>query len=257
MRVVVFADVHGNLPALEALLAELEHERHDLVVSLGDVASGPMPSETVGRLRSLERVRFVRGNADRVLVQAFDALGAPAGSTAGRTHADWCSTQISSSDRDFLASFEDTVTVEGVDGIGTVLFCHGSPRSDEEIMTARSPDGRIRRLTSGVGAATVVCGHTHMQFDRTVDGVRVINPGSVGMPYGEPGAHWAVLGPGVEMRRTDYDREDAARRIAVSGWPDAPSFARGNVLATPSTEEAVAYMDAAEAKQESEQFRTC
>ena len=239
MRVAVLADIHGNLPALEAVLAEVDSAAPDLVVVCGDVASGPLPAESIDLLRSLPNARFVRGNADRELVRAFDG----AHDAGGPLSSDWYAAQISREQRDFLASFAETVSIE-VDGLGRVLFCHGSPRSDEEMMTSETPDERLKEFTAGVEAAVVVCGHTHMPFDRMAGAVRVINPGSVGMPFGAPGAHWALLGPRVEMRRTDYDREAAAARIRRSAWPDAAEFARSNVLTAPSAEEAFAYFRA-------------
>ena len=111
-------------------------------------------------------------------------------------------------------------------------------------MTSKTPDERLKEFTAGVDAALVVCGHTHMPFDRTAGGVRVINPGSVGMPFGKPGAYWALLGLGVDMRHTDYDLEAAAARIRRSAWPDADEFARSNVLTVPSAEDAFAYFRA-------------
>ncbi len=98
-----------------------------------------------------------------------------------------------------------------VDGLGLTLFCHGSPRSDTEIITTATTDERLRGILGGVEQRTVVGGHTHRQFDRRVDGWRVVNAGSVGMPYeGRPGAYcWALLGPGVELRRTAYDVDRA------------------------------------------------
>ena len=112
------------------------------------------------------------------------------------------------------------------------------------MMTSETPEERLRELSGGGDADVVVCGHTHMQFDRVVGTVRVVNPGSVGMPYGDPGACWAVLGPGVEFRRTDYDRAAAAARILRSGWPGAVEFARENVLSVPTAEEAFAFFRA-------------
>jgi len=156
---------------------------------------------------------------------------------------DWCASQLSREHRDFLASFSEHIRLQ-VDGVGSVLFCHGSPRSDEEMMTAETPDARLREFLAGVDADVVVCGHTHMPFDRMVDGVRIINPGSVGMPYGNPGAFWALLGPGVEFRRTDYDREAAAARIQRSAWPGAEEFALKNVVSVPSKEDAFAFFRA-------------
>ena len=240
------ADIHGNLPALEAVLQEVRRETPDLIVVCGDVASGPMPAQTVRLLREMSDVRYVSGNADRGLVEAFDRHDGPEWSGP---FGEWCAGQISRVDRDFLVAFEATVLVEDVDGLGRVLFCHGSPRSDVEIMTVETPDERIRAFTAGLDVDVVVCGHTHMQFDRKVDRVRVVNPGSVGMPSGEPGAFWAMLGPGVEMRRTEYDREAAAARIRALDWPVAEDFARENVLAVPSREEAMSFMREMEARQ--------
>ena len=247
MRVAVISDVHGNLPALEAALEEIRGERPDLIVSCGDVASGPMPAETIDLLMSLRDARFVRGNADRGLVEEFDGQPAPA---MPGPYADWCATQINRAQRDFLATFEDTVAVDGVAGVGRVLFCHATPRNDTDVMTKETPVERMRHHLAGVDADMVLCGHTHMQFDRTVDGIRVVNAGSVGMPYGEPGAYWAMLGPGLQLRRTDYDREAAARRIRAKDWPTAAEFAERNVLAVPSLEDAMTSMQNLEAKQQ-------
>jgi putative phosphoesterase len=245
MRVAAIADIHGNLPALEAVLQEVERERPDLIVSCGDVASGPMPSETIDLLRSLPGARFVRGNADRGLVDEFD--GRPSESPG--PFAEWCAKQIDREQRDFLASFEPTVRVEGVDGVGVVLFCHAVPANDIDVMTTKTTLERMREILSDVDADLVVCGHTHMQFDRTVDRVRVVNAGSVGMTYGMPGACWAMLGPGVRLRRVDYDREAAADRIRAKDWPSAASFARENVISVPSEEQAMRFMREQEVKQ--------
>jgi putative phosphoesterase len=236
MRVAVISDVHGNLPALEAVLEEIRDERPDLIVSCGDVASGPMPAETIDLLMSLSGIRFVRGNADDGLVDEFD--GNPAPPLPG-PFADWAAKQITRAQRDFLASFEDTVTVDRVDGAGRVLFCHATPRNNVDVFTAETPSDRLRQLFGEVEADLVLCGHTHMQFDRAIDGLRVVNAGSVGMPYGKPGAYWTMLGPGVALRRTDYDREAAARRIRAKDWPAAEEFTAGNVLTVPSVEQAM------------------
>ena len=237
MRVAVLSDIHGNLPALEAVLEHVARETPDLVVVCGDVASGPLPVETLTVLMALPDVRFLHGNADRSLVAGFDGSAKPR--LAGPA-ADWCAAQLSKEHRDFLASFPAEVRLE-IDGLGRVLFCHGSPRGDEEMMTAATPEDRLREFTAGSETDVIVCGHTHMQFDRTVDGVRIVNPGSVGMPYGEPGAYWALLGPGVDFRRTDYDRESAAARIGKSSWPDAAGFARDNVVSVPSVADAMEF----------------
>jgi len=235
MRVAVLADIHGNLPALEAALEEVARESPDLIVVCGDVASGPLPVETLDLLMDLRDARFLHGNADRSLVAGYD--GAPKPALPGPA-ADWVAAQLSRTHRDFLASFPDNVRLE-MDGLGRVLFCHGSPRSDLEIMTAATPEERLQEFIAGANADVVVCGHTHMQFDRKVGSVRVVNPGSVGMPYGEGGAHWAMFGPDIAFRRTKFDPEAAARRIRQSSWPEAEDFARNNVLSIRSVEQAM------------------
>jgi predicted phosphodiesterase len=247
VRVAAISDIHGNLPALEAVLAEVEGEKPDLIVVCGDVASGPMPAETIELLKTLRRARFVRGNADRGLIDEFDGK---APSEMPGPFADWCAAQIDRGQRDFLASFEATVVVDGVDGLGRVVFCHATPRNDTDVMTVETPLGRMREHVGGAGADVIVCGHTHMQFDRMVDNVRVVNTGSVGMPYGEPGAYWAMLGPGLRLRRTDYDRGAAAKRIRAKDWSNADEFALKNVINAPSIEEAMEFMRKVEAKQQ-------
>jgi putative phosphoesterase len=224
-RVVAVYDVHGNLPALEAVLADLEGVDHDLLVVGGDVASGPMPSEVLDRLEDLgDRVRWVRGNADREVVAAYDK-GSPAADVhssdpALRASA-WSASRIGRRQRDLMASFQERVEVE-VEVLGSVLFCHGGPDDDEQILTTVTPDERQRRILGGVGQDVGVCGHVHTQYDRTMVGRRVVNAGSVGLPYqGEPvGAFWALLGPEVvELRRSDYDLVGAIEGFRVLGYP--------------------------------------
>ena len=182
MRIAVLSDIHGNLPALEAVLAELEA---DLVVVGGDVAAGPLPAETLDALTGLD-ARYVMGNADRLMVAAYDRGDDPETLEHPIEKLDaWCAQRITREQRDRLAAYEATVSVDGI------LFCHGSPRSDEEIITAVSPEERLAPMFEGVEEHTVVCGHTHHQFDRAVLGKRLLNAGSVGMPYeDEPAAYW-------------------------------------------------------------------
>jgi putative phosphoesterase len=236
VRVAALYDVHGNLPALEAVLAEVETVGVDLVVFGGDVALGPLPNETIAALRALgDRARFVRGNTDRGLVRIVDGALSPEN---GHLDEGWVAECLSRDDRDFLASFEEQIVLD-VDGLGATRFCHGSPRSDEEILTRLTSEKRLARVLAGVEERAVVCGHTHSQFDRTAGAIRVINPGSVGMPYeAEPGAYWAVLGPGVELRRAAYDLARAAERIRASGWPAATAWIAENLLRVPTAEEA-------------------
>jgi putative phosphoesterase len=243
-RVAAIYDVHGNLPALEAVLSDLESLNPDLIVVGGDVVAGPMPSEVLERLAALsESVCFIRGNADREVLAAYDeghcADAFDRADTAERAAA-FAASKIDHRHRDLLASFAESLVVE-IEGVGQVLFCHGSPRSDEEIMTAATTEGRLREILAGVDQDIVVCGHTHAQFDRHVGGKRIINAGSVGMPYqGKPvAAFWLLLGvDGVCLRRSDYDLDRAVRRIQATGYPEAEDMAQ--ILLEPPDPEWVA-----------------
>jgi putative phosphoesterase len=230
-RIAAIYDVHGNLPALEAVLADFESVNPDLIVVGGDVVAGPMPAEVLDRLAALgESVCFVRGNADREVVAAYDERYADAIEVADPAErvAAYAASKIDRAHRDLLASFAERLVVE-IEGVGQVLFCHGSPRSDEEIVTAATTEGRLREILAGVDQDLVVCGHTHAQFDRRVGTKRVVNAGSVGMPYqGKPvGAFWLLLkAGGVSLRRSDYDLHRAVRRIRATGYPDAEDMAQ-------------------------------
>lgn len=231
MRVAGLFDIHGNLPALEAVLTELESEDLDAIVVGGDVASGPMPAETLALLRGQPvPLRFVRGNADRVL----DFVGSPGGDLElWKRSRVWVAERLGEDELVFLAGLPLDVVAE-VDGLGRVRFCHGAPGSDEVAVTRLTPEARLRGLLEGVEERVVVSGHTHVQFDRSVDGIRVVNAGSVGAPYeAEPGAYWLLAGPEIELRRTPYDVEDAVRRIRATGFPRAREFAAELLLEDP------------------------
>lgn len=238
-RVAALYDVHGNHPALDAALAATDAERADAVVVGGDVVLGPMPREALDRLLAVgPRARFLRGNCDRLVVDAFDGRSlAPLPPRVQEAIA-WTAAQLDRGHRDFLAQLPETLTLD-VAGLGEVLFCHATPRRDDEIVTARTPAERVRPMLAGVRQRVVVCGHTHLPFDRTVDGVRLVNAGSVGMPYGEPGAHWLLLGPGVRPMHTAYDLAGAAARVRATAYPGAADFADRHVLHPASADDAL------------------
>ncbi len=240
MKIAAIYDIHGNLPALEAVLREIDQAGPDLILVGGDFITGPMPLATLDRLMQLgERAHFIRGNNEREVVAALDGLPLDSSMPAEvQEMISWSAQQLNRNQRDFLAVLPEQFSIH-VDGLGDVLFCHGSPRSDEEIITAATPEARLRTILSGVTQQIVVCGHTHMQFDRTLDGKRVVNAGSVGMPYGEPGAYWLLARPEVVLRRTSYDLARAAEQIRVSGYPQAQDFADNNVLKPPAQAEAI------------------
>jgi len=136
----------------------------------------------------------------------------------------WTAQQLTPEHERAIARWPKTLPLE-IAGLGSVLFCHGTPRSETEVFTRLTSEDRLLPLFAGLEASVVVCGHTHMQFDRMIGRTRVVNAGSVGMPFGEPGACWALLGPGVELRRTRYDLAKAAARIRSTQYPQAREFA--------------------------------
>ena len=207
-RVAVLSDVHGNAPALKGVLAEVERAEADLIVFGGDLTWGPLPEETFELVRGLG-ARFVRGNADRAVLE----------NVSETEREQWMQAHHTDEMRELLASFEEQVVVE-VDGLGAVRFCHGSPRTDEECVTPETPEERVREFSAGVEERVIVTAHVHIQFDREVAGIRSVNAGSVGLPYeGRPGAYWALLGPDVELRRTEYDVDETIERYRRSGQP--------------------------------------
>jgi predicted phosphodiesterase len=206
-----------------------------------------MPAATLDRLmRLVFPIAWVRGNADRELAGAFDRrhdADDQATPNLWQELTRWGARTLTDQHRRLLGGFQEAVTVE-VDGLGSVLFCHGSPRSDEEILTAVSREDRLREILAGVDVNVVVCGHTHLQFDRTVDGKRLVNAGSVGMPYeGTVGvAYWALLGPDVELRSTPYDFAEARSAIRAAGFPAADELIT-YLETAPAAEEAAAYFE--------------
>jgi putative phosphoesterase len=205
--VAALYDVHGNLPALEAALAEVPQDAEILVG--GDVAAGPYPSETLERLRSLgDRVHWIRGNADRELTPGEEGL-------APGEVIEWVRSRLSPEQLSFLHGLPERLELD-VDGLGRVLFCHATPMNDVDVFLERTPEAAIRPSFAPFEADVFVCGHTHMQFVREVDGRFLVNAGSVGMAYeDEQGAYWALLGPGIDLRHTPYD----ASTLAGAGFP--------------------------------------
>jgi predicted phosphodiesterase len=240
MRIAALYDIHGNVPALDAVLVEVENEGVDLVVWGGDVAAGPLPAETIERMQAVGG-RFVMGNADRQMVDDFDAGRDPADADDRMLRAMWWATTcIDRPQRDFLAGFEPVVSLD-IDGVGPTLFCHGSPRSDEEKITRVTPDARLAPMLDGIAEGVVVCGHTHQQFDRRAGEHRVLNAGSVGMPYeGTAAAYWLLLGPDPELRRTDYDIAAAAQVMRAGGMPDVDEVILRESLLEPADPDWVA-----------------
>jgi diadenosine tetraphosphatase ApaH/serine/threonine PP2A family protein phosphatase len=187
--VAALYDIHGNLPALNAVLTELRADPPDAMVEGGDVCAGPIPADLL----------------DHPLY-AGDA---------------WAAERLEREDRDFLARLPPLVAL-AIDGLGNVLFCHATARSDEERVTVVAPPERLAEILETAGTDVLVGGHTHRQFDRAEGERRMINAGSVGRPYEHrPGAYWLRLGPDVQLRRTSYDVAGADSAFRALGYPAA------------------------------------
>ena len=237
MRFAAIYDIHGNLPALEAVLTDIHDSSVDHVVIGGDVLPGPMPKECFDLLLSLDLpTTYIVGNGDR------EVLACLRGETTGwfrsardewREPVSWSADKLGSTYKQHLESWRTTCTFE-IPGIGKTLFCHATPQSDTEVFTKLTEEVRLMKMFGGVDAQNIVCGHTHMQFDRSFVGIRILNAGSVGMPYGEPGAYWLLFDSAVQFRCTQYDFAQAARRVEETEFPGARAFANNQILCPPT-----------------------
>jgi putative phosphoesterase len=221
VRVAALYDVHANVPALEAVLADVERERVDTIVFGGDLTWGPEPSEALTIVRSLPHARFVRGNCDR-------------------EPDEWERSRLSAEDVAFLQGLPESVELDAV------LYCPATPRSDEEIVTPATSDEDLAEILQGVEQQAVIAGHTHMQQDRQIGTVRFVNAGSVGLPYeGELAAFWALVDDGeIELRKTSLEVDRVADAFRRSDWPRAEELLRENVLASVTREQATAQIEA-------------
>jgi putative phosphoesterase len=236
-RVAALYDIHGNLPALEAVLDEVDRLGVQRIVVGGDIFPGPMSLETLARLREQKTpTKFIYGNCEAAVLAAREGKNPGRMPEQVKEIMRWTAKQLSSDQEKILRSWPKTLTIE-VAGLGEVLFCHGTPRDENEVFTRLSPESAVTHAFAGVKASVVVCGHTHMQFDRTIGNMRVVNAGSVGMPFGRPGADWLLLGPDLELRHTDYDLSRAAERVRSSNYPQAEEYATKYILQPPAEAE--------------------
>jgi predicted phosphodiesterase len=240
VRVAALYDVHGNAPALDAVLAEVDGDGIDRIVFGGDLFWGPWPAEVLERVLALgDRALFVRGNTER---ETF----APDPDDRWTESAHWVAARLGEEALARGAGWPTTVELT-VEALGRVCFCHATPRSDDEIVTPRSPEAVLADALGGTDAAIVVCGHTHVQFDLEAGGRRLVNAGSVGFPYEErPGAYWLELGPDVRHRRTDYDIASAAKALDEVAWPGP--FSGSGLLEPASPEDAIARFESRRAE---------
>jgi diadenosine tetraphosphatase ApaH/serine/threonine PP2A family protein phosphatase len=215
MKVAALYDVHAMPWALSAVLAEVDAET---IVLGGDYLYGPYPRETVAIIRSLD-AHVLRGNCEDLA-------------------EDWERSQLAPADLAWLQALPLATSLDGV------LYCHAAPTSNLPITTAITPEEAVLRTFAGVHG-TVVIGHTHHQFDRSFGELRVVNAGSVGMPYeGEVAAFWTLVEDGEpSFRRTAIDVERAAAETRASAWPHAQEFADENLLVAQSRDEAIAQLE--------------
>jgi putative phosphoesterase len=234
MRIAALYDIHGNLPALDAVLEDVRRADVDRIVIGGDVVPGPLPRQSLARLDDLDvPVQYIHGNGESAVLAelAGKDLTVPA---PVREIIRWTVRELEPEQQSSMSRWPSTLRL-AIPGLGDVLFCHATPRSDTEIFTRLTPEERVAPAFAGVDVPLVICGHTHMQFDRTVGQTRVVNAGSVGMPFGEPGAYWLLLGPDVQLRHTTYDLAAAADHVQGTSYPHALEFATRDIL-KPRTE---------------------
>ena len=245
MRVAALYDIHGNLPALEAVLKELQPVTIDQIVVGGDMLSGPMQAECIERLRTQSvPVQYLMGNSDREVIAARHGEEKKNLPPFALEILRWSARQLAPEHEQWIMRWPKTVSLQ-IAPLGSVLFCHATPRDDNEIFTTLTDENRLLPIFEAANADVVVCGHTHMQFDRMVGKTRVVNAGSVGMPFGPPGADWLLLGPGIDLRHTQYDRDSARRLIATTKFPNASQF---DMLNPPAAEKMLELYSRAELK---------
>jgi putative phosphoesterase len=247
MKIAALYDIHGNFPALKAVLDELETIQPDLIVIGGDIVSGPMPDQTLDCLLNLSKrikVKFIKGNGDREVVEASKGLELSHLSEQGRKTQQWVAGELTEKHLEFLSSLPNTMEIH-VKNIGDILFCHATPESDADIFTPLSSKERLETLFAHVEHPIVVCGHTHMQFKIDLGKTSIINSGSVGMPFAKrPGAYWLLNDSnGIEFKHTQFDLDRAAEDIRKSNFPTAEHFIKHNLLQIPNEKEAMRLLE--------------
>ncbi len=237
MRVAALYDVHGNLPALEAVLADPRCAAADAIVSGGDLVAGPLPEACLERLEVDGRARFLSGNGDRETVTPPDEGPLAEIGT-------WAAARLGPERLARVAAWAATIELD-LPGLGHVVFCHATPRSDTEILTSATPQADVAAVLASTSADVVICGHTHVQYDRLVSARRIVNAGSVGMPYeGTPDARWAILDDGgVTLVSTAYDAEGAFEVLSETGFPLLDDWYGAVVRGEVTAEEATAIFE--------------
>ena len=233
MRVAAIYDIHGNLPALEEVLAEIRAAGVDRVVVGGDVVPGPMPKESLRSLLDLPvPTQFIYGNGEVAVLEAIAGKEPSSVPEQHRPVIRWTAEQLSEQ-KQMLIGWPKTSSIQ-VPGLGRVLFCHATPRNENDVFTRLTDEELLLPVFEGLNVSVVVCGHTHMQFERMIGRTRVVNAGSVGMPFGCPGADWLLIDEDIQLRHTNYDLNKAADRIRQSDYPEADAFVDRYLLNPPT-----------------------
>lgn len=234
MKLAALYDVHGNLPALEAVLAEIKKHEFDQIIVGGDLVLGPMSAECVDLMLSVDiPVHFIRGNCESAILncKSGQEMKLPVDVIED---VNWTYNQLQPNHIDLIRSWPLTKKLNTT--LGSILFCHATPWSEYENFTKHTSSRKIESKFSDIDSEIVVCGHTHMQFDIAIGSKRVVNAGSVGMPFGSRGAYWLSIDEGINMKRTQYDYTYAADRITATNYPHAKEFAKNSILLPPSEE---------------------
>jgi putative phosphoesterase len=234
VRIAAIYDIHGNPSALEAVLQAIKEKEVDLIVVGGDVVAGPLPVETLTLLQRITvPTHFLLGNAESDVIRHIAGKDINGLSERANEEARWVTQQLSAGHKQFLSNWTLTLQLK-TDTFGNILFCHGTPCSNIEIFTYLTSEEKLASIFEYLSASVVVCGHTHIQFERTIGTVRIFNAGSVGMPFGRTGADWLLIDTEITFIHTDYDVNEAAERIRQSNYPQAEDFVVNNVLHAPS-----------------------
>ena len=228
MRIALISDIHGNVAALDAVIAELRNERVDQIICLGDVPVGPFPVETVARLRELA-CPVIRGNWDALMLNGLPSFDDELGRKIAEQAA-WAAAQLSEEDRDYMRTFMRQIELP-LNGEGSLLCYHGSPRALDDPIEATTPVEELETMLGGCEATVMAGGHTHFQMLRLHRDSLLVNPGSVGLPFrrARPAdpvqvaakAEYALIEAdagriGVELYSTSYDVEGFLRGLPSS-----------------------------------------
>lgn len=236
MRLAVLSDVHGNLAALDAVLADIAAQgAPDLYWVLGDLALfGPRPSETLARLRALPEAAFLQGNTDRYLISgrrpelparsAEEWARMPVTLAARDAAFRWAVERLSYDDFLFLRDLPTRLEID-IAGYGRVVAFHATPADDETNWFPATPDEVIRPQVEALAVRLMLYGHTHRPLDRVVGPVRLVNDGSVGLPMdGDPRPSYALLDfagnqVALTLRRVDYERDAVLAEMGQAEHP--------------------------------------